>query len=397
LKNRKRTKIVLVANSTWNIYNFRLNLIKKLEASNCEIVVVAPIDEYIHYLYEAVNIKHIPLKNLSRKSTNPFKDILLLLELFRIYRNEKPDIVIHYTIKPNIFGNFAAYLNKIISICVVTGLGYTFLNEGWAKKVSTFLYRYSFSLSDKVVFENADDKDLFVKEKLAKEDICIALKGCGVDTSYFQPQNNKLKKKPKIIFLFIGRLLYDKGIVEFVEAAKTFNQKRDDAEFWVVGELDAGNPSAINKSQLLDWVDKKYILYHGTTTDIRSFIKKSDVIVLPSYREGLPKVILEGMAMGKPIITTLTAGCQQTVDEGRNGYLIPIKDHLALTEAMEKLADFDEDDLKVMGILSRKKVVQEFDDKIITREYIKLLNQLLASEKQIVTKKRLKEQPLSIL
>jgi len=382
LKRRKSTKVALVANSTWNIYNFRLNLIKRLEKEHAEVIVIAPVDEYIHYLNKASNIRHIPVKNLSRKSTNPFKDLFLFIELFKIYKRERPDLIIHYTIKPNIFGNLAAALSKILSICVVTGLGYTFLNGGLARKISTFLYRISLKFSQKVLFENEDDRALFVKEKIVSQQNSISLNGCGVNTKHFRPAPRN-RRDDKLVFLFIGRLLYDKGIVEFVEAAKRMKSQFNDVEFWVLGELDYGNPSAISKNQLLSWVDQKYIIYHGTTSDIKSFIKKSDVIVLPSYREGLPKVILEGMSMGKPIITTDTAGCKQTVDPGKNGLLVPVKNVSELVDAMAYMNKLEDIDLEVMGKLSRKKAVREFDDKIITTAFIDIINDILPKSKTL--------------
>ncbi len=385
-RNTPRTKIALVANSTWNIYNFRLNLVKEFERLGCDILVIAPVDEYIHYLNEASNIRHIPLRSLSRKSTNPLRDARLTFELYRIYRREQPDVIIHYTIKPNIFGNLAARMTRIKSICVVTGLGYTFLNEGLTKKISQLLYRFSFRYSAKVVFENQDDRQLFVERGLVATEQSRAFPGCGVNTSFFRP-SRQARKQEHLRFLFVGRLLYDKGIVEFVEAAKIIRQQFPEVEFWVVGELDSGNPSAISKAQLVNWIDQKYIYYHGTTTDIRAFIRQVDVIVLPSYREGLPKVILEGMSMGKPVITTLTAGCKETVEDGRNGFLVPIKDSQALAQVITKVLQMDDIDREVMGHLSRKKALAEFDDRLIVNAYLELINALLPSSKQVSTSK----------
>ena len=386
-KSSGKAKIALVANSTWNIYNFRLNLIKELEKNGAEVIVIAPIDEYIHYLNKASRIKHIPLKSLSRKSRNPLRDLKLFWELYRIYKSEKPDVVIHYTIKPNIFGNLAAYFNRIISICVVTGLGYTFLNEGWTKKISNLLYRISFRAAKRIVFENKDDRQLFIEDNLVKKEYSISINGCGVDTTFFRPSTYK-RNSDKFIFLFVGRLLYDKGIVEFVEAAQIVKKTNPYAEFWVVGELDAGNPSAIRKNQLLNWVDKKYIYYHGTTTNIRSFLKKADAVVLPSYREGLPKVNLEAMAMAKPVITTLTAGCKETVEENVNGFLVPIKDSEKLAGAMQQILKLDDIDLEIMGRVGRKKAVEQFDAQLIAAEYIKIINRLIPPHKNIKGKEK---------
>jgi len=306
------------------------------------------------------------------------RDLKLFWELYNIYRKEKPDVVIHYTIKPNIFGNLAAFFNKIISICVVTGLGYTFLNEGWTKKISHELYRLSFRAAKRIVFENKDDQQLFIEKGLVKKEYSLSVNGCGVDTKYFRPVPKRYSSK--FIFLFVGRLLYDKGIVEYVNAAKQIAKSNADAEFWVIGELDKGNPSAIHKDQLLEWVDKKYIHYHGTTTDIRSYLRRVDAVVLPSYREGLPKVILEAMAMAKPIITTDTAGCKETVDDNVNGYLVPVKDVDGFAAVMHKLLDLEPIDLEIMGQISRRKAVKKFDGKLVAKSYIHLIRILLSKE-----------------
>ena len=172
-----------------------------------------------------------------------------------------------------------------------------------------------------------------------------------------------------------------------MEAAREVTKTNPYAEFWVLGELDTGNPSAIRKNQLLDWVDKKYIHYHGTTSDIRLFLRKADAIVLPSYREGLPKVILEAMAMAKPVITTLTAGCKETVDQNVNGFLVPIKDSEKLADAMHQLLELDPIDLEIMGRISRKKAVEQFDAKLVATEYINLINSLFPESKHIGAKK----------
>ena len=205
------------------------------------------------------------------------------------------------------------------------------------------------------------------------------MKGCGVNTNYYRPLANG-RKNGKRVFLFIGRLLYDKGIVEFVEAAKILKSKIKNTEFWVVGELDSGNPSAIDKEQLVEWINKKDIHYCGTTKDIRGYVKQTDVVVLPSYREGLPKVILEGMAMGKPIITTDTAGCRETVEEDVNGYLVPVKDAKQLANAMMKMALQSGEDLERMGNASREKTLEIFDDKIIANQFMEISDEILETE-----------------
>ena len=377
-------KIAIVANSTWNIYNFRLNLIRQFRLKGYRVIVIAPVDEYIHYLNESHFTKHISLRHMSPQSKNPIKDFLLFRELYAIYKKEKPDLILHYTIKPNIYGSIAARWAKIPCISTVTGLGYTFLNYGFYTRLVKPLYKFAFRSNQKIIFHNHDDQKLFQKLSLIKKEDSEVIKGSGVNTNFFRPLKGKTEER-KFIFLFVGRLLYDKGIVEFIQAAKQVKQIIKNAECWVVGELNAKNPSNIPKSELLQWVENRYIRYWGATNDIRHFIKKADVVVLPSYREGMPRAVLEAMAMGKPIITTNTAGCRESTDHNVNGYIVPIKDDLALAEAMVKIYNLDQDEFDNMGKASRTKALEEFDEKIINQRYLDLAENIFHEKKRSAT------------
>jgi glycosyltransferase involved in cell wall biosynthesis len=367
--------VAIVANSTWNIYNFRFNIIKMLEELHFKVIVIAPVDEYIYYLTNRKNTRHIPLHHLSRKGTMPLNNIQLFNELYQIYKVEKPDLILHFTIKPNIFGNLAAKVVGIPSICVVTGLGYSFLNHTSLKSISNFLYKFSFKYASKVIFENQTDKTLFDELSITKPLQSLAIKGCGVNTSYYKPKSNAYQKTK--IFTFIGRLLYDKGIVEFVEAARLVKKDDPEARFWVIGELDRQNPSSVSEDLLSDWIENGDIEYWGMTEDIRPFVHESDAIVLPSYREGMPRVILEAMSMGKIVVSTMTAGCDETIEHDKNGYLVPVKDSIMLSEVIKIILDMNELELQKMGIYSRKKALNEFDIKIITEQYMQIIHKQL--------------------
>ncbi len=369
---RKRNRIALVANSTWNIYNFRLNIIEKLLKEDFEVFVIAPVDKYIHYKDKYPEIIHIPLKQLHRDSLNPWKDFRLTHELTQIYKKLKPDLVLHYTVKPNIYGGIAAKINNISSLAVVTGLGYTFIHNGFIKKITKSLYRLTSGFHKKVIFENIDDRILFTENALIKKDKGISVKGCGVDSSFFSPMPNGILKE-KTTFTFIGRLLYDKGVKEFVEAAKIIKNKFDKVDFWLVGEIDKNNPAAVRKDDLEDWVNEKVITYHGATNDVKKYIAASDCIVLPSYREAIARSITEGMAMEKPVITTNTPGCREAVEHGKNGFLVPIKDVSALSNSMEQFLHLDYDRRHEMGVLGRKKVLAEFDDKLVANQIVDII------------------------
>lgn len=368
--------IALVANSTWNIYNFRLNLIDKFIAEGMDVVVIAPVDEYLTYKEKYPKVRHYGLRFLDRDSTNPVKDFLLLLELVRKYKIIKPDVLLHFTNKPNIYGGIAAKLVGIKSIAVVTGLGYAFINKGFVRAAMTWLYKFSARFHHMFIFENIEDRELFQDLGIVTKDKAISVKGCGVNIDYFHPYPNG-RIKEKTIFTFIGRLLYDKGIREFVEAARQLKQVRKDVEFWIVGELDAENPATIDKDDLIKWVEEDIIYYHGFVKDVRPIIADSDCIVLPSYREAIPRTITEGMAMGKPVITTDTAGCREAVEQGANGYLVKIKDENDLLLAFNAFINLSYQEKELMGSIGRAKAMREFDDKKISEDIFRLIDKVL--------------------
>lgn len=367
-------KIALVSNTTWNIYNFRLNVIDKLIAQGHEVVVIAPVDEYIHYKERYPRITHIPLRKLDRDSINPFKDLRLTMELSAIYRRTRPDFIIHYTVKPNIYGGFAAKLNGIPSVAVVTGLGYAFIHNGMVKKMTKSLYRLASGAHRKFIFENDADRALFEDEHLIRAGQGISVRGCGVDTEFYRPMHELHVQRGKTIFTFIGRLLYDKGVREFIRAAHIVKEKFPDTEFWMVGEIDKENPSAISEDDLVNWIRESDIKYLGSTNDVKNYIAKSDCIVLPSYREGMSRIIMEGMSMEKPIITTDTPGCRETVDDGENGFLVPVGDHIALSHTMMKFYHLDHEKQRRMGIKGRQKAIREFSGDVIADEIYGILN-----------------------
>ncbi|MDQ3016372.1 MAG: glycosyltransferase family 4 protein [Bacteroidota bacterium] len=369
-------RIVIVANTTWNIYNFRLNIIRKLIAEGHEVIVMAPLDKFIFYTESIPEVTHVPIRHLYRDSVNPLQDLRLLNELIKLYRQYKPDLVLHYTVKPNIFGGLAAKYLRIPSMAVVTGLGYSLIHEGLINFITRSLYKISLPLNRKVIFENIDDKLLFEKEGLVSASKTLSIKGCGVDTTAFSP-NGDGRNPAMLTFTFIGRLLYDKGVSEFIAAAEIVKKENDNVQFWLVGDIDKENPSSIRTEDLMKWVRDPNIHYHGATENIRKYIERSDCIILPSYREGMPRVIMEAMSMERAVITTDTAGCRETVDENINGYLVPIKNSIALAEAMNDFIHLNQAEQIRMGKAGRVKVLNEFDDKIIADQLYHAIKEYL--------------------
>ena len=371
-------RIALVANSTWNIYNFRLNVIDKLLAEGHDVAVIAPIDEYLEYKEKYPTVRHYSLRSLGRDSTNPLRDLVLVAELAKKYRKIKPDLILHYTNKPNIFGGLAAKIAGIPSIAMVTGLGYAFIHKGWIKSITTLLYKWTGSFHKKFIFENIEDRELFEQLNIITLTQGVSIKGCGVNTQYFHPYpNGVMKPGDEVTFTFIGRLLYDKGIKEFVLAAKAIKSKYPNVSFWIVGELDLENPATIDKEDLIEWTANDIVYYHGFKRDVRPYIAKSDCIVLPSYREAIPRTITEGMAMGKPVITTDTAGCREAVEVGINGFLARVKDTESLRDTFEQFIQLSAQQRHDMGVAGREKALEEFDDRKIAQAIYSEIEKIL--------------------
>lgn len=365
-------KVVVCVNTSWNIYNFRLNLARAIKKSGYEVILVAPYDKYSELLKQEFEYHDIYISN---KGTNPKEDLKTLIEFYKLYKKIKPDIVLNYTIKPNIYGNIACKLLGINTINNISGLGTVFINENLVTKIAKFLYKFSLKTSSKVFFQNNEDKELFIKSKLVSKNKCDVLPGSGVDTDKFSPI--VYTKEDKIFrFLLIARILWDKGIAEYVEAAEELKNKYQNVEFQILGSLDAVNKTAVPKKILENWVDKKIINYLGTTDNVQDIIKQADCVVLPSYREGTPRTLLESASMGKPIITTNAIGCKDVVDDRINGFLCEVKNSKDLALKMRKILNLTEKDLKVMGEYGRKKVIEKYDERIVIGKYLYEINKV---------------------
>ena len=371
-------KVLIVANTSWNVYNFRLNVIEVLLARGYRVAVLAPVDEYVRYRDAFPEVEHYDLKDLDRDGTNPFLDFKLLLNLLGKYRELKPDLLLHYTIKPNIYGGIAAGLLGYRSIAFVTGLGYPFIHNGLLNFISRNLYRLSCVFQKKIIFENEDDLMLFKERGVFSGEKGMSLKGCGVNVSHFQNQGSYVPNG-KTTFTFVGRLLYDKGLREFVEAAISLSELKGNVNFWIIGRIDEGNPSAISKSDLLEWCKHPNISYLGSKEDVRPVIEKSDCVVLPSYREAIARSLTEAMSMEKPVIGTETAGIKEIIDHGINGYLVNLRDSESLAEAMLGFIELDHTARTKMGKAGRKKVLEQFDQKIIAEKIAEIVEEVLTT------------------
>lgn len=360
-------KIVVGVNTAWNLINFRQGLLKALVSRGHEVIAVAPSDRYVLQIRE-LGCRYVDLK-MTSGSKSPISDLLLFIRFIKIFSKEKPDIYLGFTIKPNIYGSLAARLSGAKVINNIAGLGTVFSERNWVTRVAEFLYRISLSRSSRIFFQNKEDKDLFVNRKIVSPAVVDVLPGSGVNLEKFIPVS--MPRGKKIAFLMVSRLLWEKGVGQFVEAAKKVQVDCPEAEFRILGFLDVDNPSAIAREQMNKWVNEGSVQYLGQSDDVRAHIAAAHCVVLPSfYGEGTPKVLLEAAASARPIITTDSVGCRNTVDEGENGYLVTPRDELDLAEKIKSFITLSGEERSRMGSRSREKAEREFDEQLVVKRYL---------------------------
>ena len=368
-------KVVLISNTAWNVYNFRRSLIRKLQQNGQEVVAIAPPDDYAVRIAET-GARYIPLP-MDNSGTNPWRDLKLWFSLRRIFRRERPGCVLSFTIKPNLYGALAARSLGIPAISNVSGLGTAFIKLNWVTWVVRGLYRAGLHAASKVFFQNRDDLEFFVREGLVDKAKTALLPGSGVDVHSFAPMPAPVAPD-RFRFLLHGRIMRDKGVGEYVEAASRIRRLRPECEFAVMGFPDVLNASAITMAQIDEWVHRGTIVYVPPVDDVRAEIAKADCVVLPSYREGTPKSLLEAASMGKPVITTDVPGCRQVVDDGRTGFLGKVRDAADLAEKMQRMMRLTRAEREAMGMRGREKMVREFDERIVLETYARAVQEILA-------------------
>ncbi|MBE8232176.1 MAG: glycosyltransferase family 4 protein [Endozoicomonadaceae bacterium] len=361
--------IAISANTSWYLYNFRRNTILSLISNGYSVTAIAPRDEYSIKL-EELGAEYLEV-NIDQGGTNPFKDMKTFFDLFKIFSSKNYFIVLNFTPKNNIYSTLAAKLNNVTVINNIAGLGVLFIKTKSLKSIiARTLYKFSQKYADRVFFQNEDDRELFISNKLVDRNITDRLPGSGVDLSRFvySPSEND----GVVRFLLVARMLYDKGIGYYVEAARELKNRYGDLiEFRLLGFLDVDNPSAVSSNEMQGWVDEGIINYLGTSDKVESEIAKVDCMVLPSfYREGVPKSLLEAGAMGKPIVTTDNVGCRDTVDEGVNGFLCRVKSANSLVVQLDRIFQLSHEERLNMGRESREKMSREFNEKIVINKYL---------------------------
>lgn len=346
-------KLLILANNDVGLYNFRRELIQELLNEN-EVYISLPYGKLIDPLVE-MGCVFIDTP-MERRGINPITDLMLVRKYFSILSNVQPDLVISYTIKPNIYGTWACRMKKTSYVANITGLGTAFENNGWLKKMVTAMYKAALRKAKVVFFENSANRDLFVEERIVDKDITCVLNGAGVNLEHFS--YHPYPKNPICRFLFIGRVMKEKGVDELFEAMKRLIEECQKCFLDVVGPFEEDY-----KEKLGQYEEEGWLKYHGYKDDVRPFIKECDCFVLPSYHEGMANTNLECAAMGRPVITSNIPGCKEAVIDGKSGCLCDPKNAQSLYGAMKRMLHTSHEERIQMGRIGRKHMKDVFDKK----------------------------------
>ena len=375
-------KIIFVSNTSWYIYNFRLSVLKLFLSKDFEVICIANVDDYSEKLIE--NGVTFIESSLANKGKNPFGDYAYFKFLYDLYVQIKPAFIFHYTIKPNIYGSMAANKAGVPSIAIVSGAGYVFLHDNWLTKITKRLYTKAAGKCTEMWFVNKDDQLMFEQQKIVSSAKTKVLPGEGIDTELFKRDLPYSVNDKEFVFLLGGRMLWDKGVGVYVEAAKLIREKYPYTKFQLLGFIDDLNPSSIPKEQILSWVNEGIVEYLGVTDNVKFFLNRINCFVLPSYyKEGVPKSLLEAASMELPLITTDNIGCREVVEDGYNGFLCVVKDSASLAEKMERMICMEKKDLINMGTRGRKKVTENFHENLVLNYYVNTINRYLPTSANI--------------
>ncbi|MCW2094203.1 MULTISPECIES: glycosyltransferase family 4 protein [Lelliottia] len=361
-------KVIFSANTSWYLYNFRKNTIKRFIELGHEVHIIAPDDAYTNKLIDLGVQKHHLF--LHSNSLNPLQDMVTILHLLYLYITIKPDVVYNFTPKINIYGAFVSYLLPSLRVVNnIAGLGTAFVDDGLKKKILHFLYKFSQKRADIVFFQNEEDMLLFTKSNLVKKEKSRRILGSGVNLEAFN--TTRMTKEKDIKFILVARLIEQKGVKLYAEAARIIREKYPTAEFALLGPILDSNPSAIHRDEISKWVDAGLLNYLGHSDNVASVLAEYDCVVLPSfYREGVPKSLLEAAACGKIVITTNNIGCKDAVIDGITGFLCEPKSLEALVNALEKVIQMNPDSFIKMKKSARCLALNKFDENIIIDEYL---------------------------
>lgn len=372
-------RIAVVANTTWYLFNFRLNLMRALEQRGHQVVAVGPADDYVARIV-AEGFRHLAVP-FSGAGVNPLREIRTVSGLARVFRENQIEAVLSYTPKGNIYSGLACITRGIPMLPNVSGLGRVFNRPSALTVLVKVLYWLVLRRSPRVFFQNDEDLGLFVGAGIVTRSRAELVSGSGVDLWRFSPMPVTAQDKPgAAVFLLVARLLWEKGIGEFVEAARLVRKEYPNARFQLLGFFDVENRTSIPRSVVDAWAAEGLIEYLGTTDDVRTFLAAADCVVLPSYyREGVPRSLLEAAAMGRFVITTNAPGCRDTVDDGVTGLLCKPRDPVDLADKMLQFLALDQTSRTAMGWAGRRKMEREFDERIVINRYLAVIDAIAAN------------------
>lgn len=371
-------RIAVVSNTSWYLFNFRLNLMHALQRAGHEVIAIAPRDEYSSRIEQA----GVAFANavITSDGTNPLRELATVLQLRRLMRVQKVDLVLSNTPKGNLYTALSCIGSARAFVPNVSGLGRVFIRRNALTRLVMMLYRITFRHAAVVLFQNGDDLQTLVQARIVPRRLCDRIPGSGVDLQRFSVTPlpccaEALNGTTGPVFLLVARMLWDKGVGEFVEAARQVKRIHPGARFRLLGFLDVANPSAISREQMQAWTAEGSVEYLGSTDDVRHHIAQADCVVLPSsYREGVPRSLLEAAASGRPVITTDMPGCRDAIVDGTTGWLCKVKDAADLAERMIEFIALPEQLRQAVGNAGRKMVEQRFDEQIVIRRYLKVLD-----------------------
>jgi glycosyltransferase involved in cell wall biosynthesis len=360
-------KTIFSANTDWYLYNFRLDLALYLQNQGLDVLFLSPPGNYAQN-FASKGFRWLPL-TMQRRSLNPCREGYLVQQLYKIYKQEQPDFVHNFTIKNVVYGALAAQAAGIEKrIHAITGLGHVFTTSSYSSRILRFFVQVLLKLAlrgqgSRLILQNGDDQQLFLRHQLIRPDRLHLIRGSGVNTQLFRP--SPLRRDRKFKVLLAARLLWEKGIQEYVEAAGLLAHRSHELEFFLAGASDPGNPNAVPEAHIKQWQESGLITILGHVDRMQELLAEVDLVVLPSfYGEGIPRSLLEAAAAGLPLITTESPGCREVVDHGINGFLIPIQDAAALAEKIAYLLDHPQL-CRHFGQAGREKTLKEFDQQLI--------------------------------
>jgi len=355
--------VTLSSNTSWYLYNFRASTIRRLLAEGFRVVCLSPKDHYSQKLIDDLGCEWLPL-HMNNQGSNPLKDAGLILQFWRYYRQLKPVAALHFTVKNNVYGTWAARASGVPAINNVSGLGTAFIRRGFVSAIVRLLYKTSQPLAHRVFCQNEEDLEHLVAAKLVAREHLELLPGSGVDLERFNPALREKHSGP-FRFLYAGRMLADKGLLELMKAVAVLNSQGIQCSLWLSGFPDVENVSAISQAQLLQWANEPGVEWLGPCDTMETLYAVVDCVVLPSYREGMSRSLLEAGAMGLPVVATDVPGCRNIVEHGYNGLLCEAKSSCALQQAMQNMVAMSEDKRSAMGANGRALVVEKFSEQFV--------------------------------